>query len=136
MSYTNSEMIEVRAIRLDHGAISACKLIGQTRSGYFGGKVIAVDLDHKDELDNYQWRQSLCLKPEGSILYCLLPLWEPEGVDYLNHSFVPNARGEQQPYIYADRDIEADQEITADHRTFNLVSQGICCLCPEPLRVI
>lgn len=41
----------------------------------------------------------------------------------MNHSPSPNARVEQQLYVYADRAIAKGEEITADYRTFNLVSQ-------------
>lgn len=137
MSYTNYDYLEVRAIRPDHSAIFAHKPVPKdTLLGHFDGKAIVVDLDRKDELDDYWWRQSVHLKREGSLLYCLLPLWEPEGIDYLNHNCKPNARVEDQIYVYADRDIEAGEEITADYRTFNLVPQGIRCWCPEPLCVI
>jgi hypothetical protein len=137
MSYTNYDYLEVRAIRPDHSAIFAHKPVPKnTLLGHFDGKAIVVDLDRKDELDDYWWRQSVHLKLEGSLLYCLLPLWEPEGIDYLNHNCKPNARVEDQLYVYADRDIEAGEEITADYRTFNLVPQGIRCWCPEPLCVI
>jgi uncharacterized protein len=137
MSYTNFDLIEVRSVRPDHKAIFARKPIRRdTLLGHFDGKAVAVDLSRRDHFDDYWWRQSVHLKIEGSILYCLLPLWEPEGVDYLNHSCKPNARVEQQLYVYADRNIEQGEEITADYRTFNLVSQGIRCWCSEPLCVI
>lgn len=137
MSYTNFDLIEVRSLRPDHQAIYATKKVAKgALLGHFDGKAITVDLDKKDELDDYWWRQSVHLKLEGSTLYCLLPLWEPEGIDYLNHSCRPNARVEQQLYVYADRDIEPGEEITADYRTFNLVPQGIRCWCDEPLCVI
>lgn len=137
MSYTSFDLIEVRSIKPDHNAIFALKPIRRdTLLGHFDGKAITVDLEQRDQLDDYWWRQSVHLKLDGSILYCLLPLWEPEGIDYLNHSCKPNTRVEQQLYVYADRDIEAGEEITADYRTFNLVSQGIRCWCPEPLCVI
>jgi SET domain-containing protein len=134
MSYTNFDVVEVRSLRPDHKAIYARQKIAKdTFLGHFDGKAIMVDLDRKDELEDYWWRQSVHLKLEGSRLYCLLPMWEPEGVDYLNHSCRPNARVEQQLYVYADRDIEPGEEITADYRTFNLVPQGIRCWCAEPL---
>jgi len=119
------------------GALAADAEVTDIRVGKHGLSTrIVVDLDRKDELDDYWWRQSVHLKLEGSLLYCLLPLWEPEGIDYLNHNCKPNARVEDQLYVYADRDIEAGEEITADYRTFNLVPQGIRCWCPEPLCVI
>ncbi len=137
MSYTNFDVVEVRSLRPDHKAIYARQRIAKdTFLGHFDGKAIVVDLDHKNELEDYWWRQSVHLKLEGSKLYCLLPMWEPEGIDYLNHSCRSNARVEQQLYVYADRDIEPGEEITADYRTFNLVPQGIRCWCAEPLCVI
>ena len=41
------------------------------------------------------------------------------------------ARVEDKLYVYADRDIEAGEEITVDYRSFNLVPEGITCWCPE-----
>ena len=37
----------------------------------------------------------------------------------------PNARVDQQIYVYADRDIEPGEEITADYRTFKLISRDV-----------
>ncbi|MBN8996465.1 MAG: SET domain-containing protein [Rhizobiales bacterium] len=130
MSYTNFDLIEVRAVRPDHKAIYARDAIPAGELlGFFDGKSILVDLEKKDELDDYWWRQSVHLKLIGSKLLCLIPEWEPEGVDYLNHSCHPNARVEEQLYVFADRDIQVGEEITADYRTFNLVPQNIRCWC-------
>ena len=93
---------------------------------------LAVLKASKDELEDYWWRQSVHLRREGDMLLCLLPMWEPEGVDYLNHSCKPNARVEAQLYVYADREIGPGEEITADYRTFNLVPEGKMCWCAEP----
>jgi hypothetical protein len=137
MSFTNFDLIEVREIRPDHKAIYAKEPIQKgALLGFFDGKAVMVDLDRRDELEDYWWRQSVHLKREGSKLLCLLPAWEPEGVDYLNHSCRPNARVEQQLYVYAERDIAPGEEITADYRTFNLVPQNIRCWCAEPKCVI
>ena len=135
MSYSNFDFIEVRAIGADHKGIYATRTIGKgALIGFFDGKSILVDLDDKTSLDDYWWRQSVHLKLEGSKLLCLLPMWEPEGVDYLNHSCRPNARVESQLYVYADRDIEPGEEITADYRTFNLVPEGKQCWCDTEIR--
>lgn len=130
MSYSNFEFIEVRALGPDHKGIYATQRIAKgALIGFFDGKSIMVDLDDQASLDDYWWRQSVHLKREGSKLLCLLPMWEPEGVDYLNHSCRPNARVEGQLYVYADRDIAPGEEITADYRTFNLVPEGKQCWC-------
>jgi hypothetical protein len=133
MSYSNFDLLEVRAITDDHKAIYAKSTIpADTLLGFFDGKSVMVDLADKAALDDYWWRQSVHLKLEGSKLLCLLPMWEPEGVDYLNHSCKPNARVEGQLYVYADRDIVPGEEITADYRTFNLVPEGKMCWCEQP----
>jgi hypothetical protein len=130
VSYSNFDFLEVRAISADHKAIYATKPIAKDELiGFFDGKSVMVDLADKSALDDYWWRQSVHLKLEGTKLLCLLPMWEPEGVDYLNHSCHPNARVEQQLYVYASRDIQPGEEITADYRTFNLVPEGKQCWC-------
>jgi hypothetical protein len=130
VSYSNFDFLEVREITADHKGIYATRTIAKdSLIGFFDGKSIMVDLSKKDALDDYWWRQSVHLKLEGTNLLCLLPLWEPEGVDYLNHSCHPNARVEQQLYVYADREIAPGEEITADYRTFNLVPEGKKCWC-------
>jgi hypothetical protein len=122
--------MEVRPIGPDHKAIYATRRIAKdSLIGFFDGKSVLVDLADKSALDDYWWRQSVHLRLEGSKLLCLLPMWEPEGVDYLNHSCKANARVENQLYVYADRDIEPGEEITADYRTFNLVPEGKKCWC-------
>ena len=133
MSYSNFDFLEVWAISDDHKAIYARETIpAGTLLGFFDGKSVMVDLAKKDALDDYWWRQSVHLKLEGTKLLCLLPMWEPEGVDYLNHSCKPNARVEGQLYVYADREIGPGEEITADYRTFNLVPEGKMCWCEQP----
>ncbi len=130
MSYSNFDFMEVRPIGPDHKAIYATRRIAKdSLIGFFDGKSVLVDLADKSALDDYWWRQSVHLRLEGSKLLCLLPMWEPEGVDYLNHSCKANARVENQLYVYADRDIEPGEEITADYRTFNLVPEGKKCWC-------
>jgi hypothetical protein len=130
VSYSNFDFMEVRPIGPDHKAIYATRRIAKdSLIGFFDGKSVLVDLADKSALDDYWWRQSVHLRLEGSKLLCLLPMWEPEGVDYLNHSCKANARVENQLYVYADRDIEPGEEITADYRTFNLVPEGKKCWC-------
>ncbi len=133
MSYTDETLVEVRQIGDDHKAIYASAPIpAGALLGFFDGKAVMVDLDRRDEMEDYWWRQSVHLKLEGSRLLCLLPMWEPTGVDYLNHSCRPNARVSEQIYVYAQRDIAPGEEITADYRTFDLVPQGLQCWCAEP----
>lgn len=125
MSYTNFDLIEVRSIRPNHNAIFAVKAITRdTLLGNFDGKAAVVDLSRMDDLDEKWWRRSVQLKIDGSVLYCLVPIWDPEGIDFLGHSCKPNARVDQQIYVHADRDIAPGEEITADFRTFKLVPRG------------
>jgi len=126
MSYTNFDLVEIRSSGPDQNAIFALKAIARdTLLGNFDGKASVVDLNDMDKLDDKWWRRSVHLKLKGSLLYCLEPLWEPEGIDFLNHSSKPNARVDQQIYVYADRDIEPGEEITADYQTFKLVSRDV-----------
>ena len=126
MSYTNFDLVEIRSLGPDQFAIFALKAIAHdTLLGNFDGKAAVVDLNDMDKLDDKWWRQSVHLKLNGSMLYCLEPLWDPEGIDFLNHSCKPNARVDQQIYVYANRDIEPGEEITADYGTFKLVSRGV-----------
>ena len=140
MSYSNFRLLEVRDIAPDHRAIFAIADIPQgTMLGFFDGRAAVADLGADGRgagLDDFFWRQSVHLRRDGNTLYYLIPFEPPDGVDYLNHSCRPNARVEQQLYVYADRVIEKGEEITADYRTFNLVSQEIPCWCPEPKCVI
>lgn len=137
MSFTNFDLVEVRDIGPDHKAIYAKSTIPSgALLGFFDGQAYLIDLERKDELEDYWWRQSVHLRLEGSKLLCLLPTWEPSGVDYLNHSCRANARVEDQLYVYASRDIAPGEEITADYRTFNLVPQNIRCWCADPRCVI
>lgn len=124
MSYTNLDLVEVRSVKPGRSAIYARRAIARDELlGNFDGKATVIDLNHKDQLDENWWRHAVHLKLEGSILYCLMPLWDPDGIDFLGHSREPNARVEQQIYVYADRDIEPGEEIMADYRTFKLVEQ-------------
>jgi SET domain-containing protein len=137
MSYTNTQLVEVRDCRDEHKGVFARATIRKDELiGFFDGKAIIVDLDRKDEFDAFWWRQSLHLKLDGTKLLCLLPQWEPDGVDFLNHSCRPTARVEDKLYVYADRNIDAGEEITVDYRTFNIISEGIRCWCPDGRCVI
>ncbi len=134
MSYTNEEYVAVSRINEDHQAIHAkTRVPKDTLLGFFDGKALLIDLDRASELDDYWWRQSVHLKLIGRKLLCFLPTETPDGIDFLNHSCRPNTRVEDQIYVFATRDIEPGEELTADYRTFNLVPQGIRCWCTEPL---
>jgi hypothetical protein len=140
MSYSNFAFFEVREIRKDHRGMFATRLIpAGTLIGFFDGKAAVADLGpdgRGSNLDDFFWRQSVHLRRDGNMLLYLIPTEEPDGVDYLNHSCRPNTRVEDQLYVYAARDIEPGEELTADYRTFNLVSQNIPCWCPVPKCII
>jgi len=140
MSYTNFDLVEVRAIRPDHNSIYArCAIEPDSLLGFFDGEAMTAeiaDLMAQKGEDSFFWRQSVHLRIDGTRLLYLLPVAEPDGVDFLNHSCRGNARVEDQLYVYSTRRIEPGEEITADYRTFNLVSQDISCWCPVPLCVI
>ncbi len=140
MSYSNGEYVEVRDIGPDHRALYATRRIpAGTLLGFFDGRAAMADLGEDgrgQDLDDFFWRQSVHLKRDGNRLYYLIPFEQPDGIDFLNHSCRPNARVEQQLYVYSSVDIDAGEEITADYRTFNLVEQRIRCWCPEGRCVI
>jgi uncharacterized protein len=140
MSYSNREFFEVREIGPDHRGMYATRHIpAGSLLGVYDGRAAVADLGADGsgrDLDDFFWRQSVHLKRDGNTLYYLIPFEEPDGIDYLNHSCHPNARVEQQLYLYASSDVEAGEEITADYRTFNLVEQRIPCWCQEPRCVI
>ncbi|MFC5067097.1 SET domain-containing protein [Flaviflagellibacter deserti] len=136
MSYTNFDLVEVRTIGADHKSIYARRSIPDgTLLGCFDGEAMVAelaDLETQKGTDSFFWRQSVHLRIVGTQLLYLLPVKEPDGVDYLNHNCRANARVEDQLYVYAAREIAAGEEILADYRTFNLVSEDIPCWCPEP----
>lgn len=132
MSYTNTDLVEVRDFSAEHKGVFAKSNIRKDELiGFFDGKAVVVDLSETDELDVFWWRQSVHLKRDGSKLLCLLPQWEPAGVDFLNHSCKATARVEDKLYVYANRDIRAGEEITVDYRSFNLLPEGIHCWCTD-----
>ena len=140
MSYSDFALIEVRVLGPDHkGIFARTRIPAGTLLGFFDGRAAVADLGEDGrgaQLDDFFWRQSVHLRRTGNTLLYLIPTEEPDGVDYLNHSCRPNARVEDQLYVHALRDIEPGEEITADYRTFNLVSQEIPCWCDEPKCVI
>ena len=129
-----------RVLGPDHkGIFARTRIPAGTLLGFFDGRAAVADLGEDGrgaQLDDFFWRQSVHLRRTGNTLLYLIPTEEPDGVDYLNHSCRPNARVEDQLYVHALRDIEPGEEITADYRTFNLVSQEIPCWCDEPKCVI
>lgn len=136
MSYTNFDLVEVRSLRPDHKSIYAKQDIADgTLLGFFDGEARVAELEELEAQkgsDSFFWRQSVHLRIVGSQLLYLIPVSEPDGVDYLNHNCRANTRVEDQLYVYASRDISAGEELLADYRTFNLVSEDIPCWCPEP----
>ncbi len=140
MSYSSYHFVEVRDIAPGHRALHARQDIpAGTLLGFFDGRAAVADLGENGRgtgLDDFFWRQSVHLKRDGNTLYYLIPFEEPDGIDYLNHSCRPNARVEQQLYVYTSMPIAQGSEITADYRSFNLVSQNIPCWCPDPKCVI
>jgi uncharacterized protein len=140
MSYSDFRLVEVRVLGPDHrGLFAAADIPAGSLLGFFDGRAAVADLGADGRgagLGDFFWRQSVHLMREGNTLYYLIPFDEPDGIDYLNHSCRPNAAVRQQLYVYAVSDIAKGDEITADYRTFNLVSQEITCWCPEPNCVI
>lgn len=140
MSYSNTQLLEVRDVAKGHRGIFATKDIPEgTLLGFFDGRAAVADLGEDGRgagLDDFFWRQSVHLRRDGNLLYYLIPFEDPDGVDFLNHSCRPNARVDHQIFVYALRDIKKGEEITADYRTFNLVPQEDRCWCPEPKCVI
>lgn len=140
MSYTNFDFVEVRAIGEDHKSIYARAAIPKgTLLGFFDGRAEVAelaDLEAQKGTDSFFWRQSVHLRIDGTRLLYLIPTSEPDGVDYLNHSCRANSEVVDQLFVYALRDIAAGEEITADYRTFNLVSEDKPCWCPEPHCII
>lgn len=140
MSYSDFRLVEVRDMGPDHrGLFAAANIPAGSLLGFFDGRAAVADLGADGRgsgLDDFFWRQSVHLMREGNTLYYLIPFEEPTGIDYLNHSCRPNAAVRQQLYVYAISEIDKGAEITADYRTFNLVSQEIPCWCPEPNCVI
>jgi uncharacterized protein len=136
MSYSDDALLEVRQIGPDHHALYArAPIKAGAFLGFFDGKACVADLgaDGKGAgLDDFFWRQSVHLRRVGNTLLYLIPTETPDGIDYLNHSCKPNAKVEDQLYVYALTDIAPGAEVTADYRTFNLVEQGISCWCAEP----
>lgn len=135
MSFTVAKLMEVKAIGIDHNALYAAADVPDGQFlGFFDGKAAVADLGSDGRgagLSDFFWRQSVHLRREANTLYYLIPTEEPRGIDYLNHSCTPNARVENQLYVFACRAIVEGEEITADYRAFNLVSQNISCWCHE-----
>jgi uncharacterized protein len=134
MSYTDTTFVDVYSLNSEDRAIRAKTFVPKdTLLGFFDGKAMLIDLDRKSELDDFWWRQSVHLKLIGSKLLCYLPTEEPDGIDFLNHSCRANTRVVDQIYVFADRDIQPGEDLTADYRTFNLVPEGKKCWCAVPL---
>ena len=68
MSYTNNQLVEVRDFSAEHkGVFAKARIRKDELIGFFDGKAVMVDLDSRDELDVFWWRQSVHLKREGSL---------------------------------------------------------------------
>lgn len=140
MSYSNFELLEVARAGGEHkGLFARVPISAGTLLGIYDGRACIADLGEDGRgagLDQFFWQQSMHLRRDGRILYYLIPFDEIDGIDYLNHSCRPNARIEDQIYLFALTDILPGEEITADYRSFDLVAQNIPCWCDEPRCII
>ncbi len=58
------------------------------------------------------------------------------GIDYINHSCVPNISPQNRLILVANRDIEPGEPLTMDYRAWDLVPEGIACWCePSACRI-
>ena len=135
MSYTNSDMVEVRQCS-DHKALFARRDIAKdTLLGCFDGNAHLVNLDglRDDEPGGARfWEQSIHLERFGNSVLCLIPGEDLDGVDFLNHSCRGNVDVVDKLRVYSNRAIQQGEEITADYRSFDLVPRGIRCWCNVP----
>lgn len=135
MSYTNSDLVEVRQ-KGDHKGLFARRRIARnTLLGCFDGTAHLVDMDTlRDDgaAGTLFWQQSIHLERLGNAILCLIPEGELGGVDFLNHNCRANADVIEKLRVYSNRDIEEGEEIVADYRSFDLVPRGIRCWCDVP----
>lgn len=132
MSYTNTDIVEVREANGQKGLFARQDIAENTLLGCFDGNAHLVNLEvdaGKGSCTELFWQQSIHLDRIGSSILCLIPAGELSGVDFLNHSCRGNANVVDKLRVYSKRHIQRDEEITADYRSFDIVPRGIQCWC-------
>src|SRR6202012_1816761 len=92
MSYTDMSYVEVRPIKEGHrGAFAKRAIPKGTLVGCFDGEARLVPLaEIRKKWDDHTWRQAVHLKIINDQLLYIIPVTDPIGIDYLNHSCKPN----------------------------------------------
>lgn len=135
MSYTNKSLVVDR--RMDNGewsAVAVCNIASGTLLGVHGGNVVEFSVVNKRIVHStIEHREVVQISLNGNQLLGLVSpsdeVWS--GIDFINHSCMPNVGARDRIIIYALRDIVAGEELTMDYRLWDFIPEGIQCWCSK-----
>jgi len=136
MSYTDWDLVDVRATgHGQKGLFARRALDAGTVIGAYDGRAESVPLrDGTLDLSATPWQHAdlIQLTRTGDRVLVLAPVGGFGGIDYANHSCRPNAEVVRGVVLRTSRAIVADEEITWDYRSSDVLPEGIPCWCDPP----
>ncbi len=141
MSWTNSELVEVRTREGGHRAVfSRADIPKDAVIAIFDGRAVTLDIreDGTVEYRDENPHMLIHLAVQGRKFFALSPIAPDDvgGVDFMNHSCEPNCYIERTLVVRAKNPIPRGTELTWDYRETDLIAQGIPCWCDVPKCVL
>lgn len=134
MSWTDLDLVEVRAVAGESGVFARRDIAGGTVVGVFDGAAQVFDLASDGLVD---WRgqdgsMSIHLRLTDGKLYAIMPQAgvEISGIDFINHSCKANCRADAGVLVVETiRAIEAGEQLTINYHDMDLIKLGRPCWC-------
>lgn len=139
MSYTDLDLVSEQILPNGERGIIAKKDIFQgTIIGIYDGLIHPIPIINGRLCPTYQHKAIVQISMDSKFLYGLIT---PDGsafygIDYINHSCEPNIEHRNQVVLYAQRNIKANEPLTLDYRTWDLIPENIQCWCKESKCII
>jgi hypothetical protein len=139
LNFTNWEIVEVESRRGgQRGLFAKTNIESGSLIGCFGGHCVSYDraalsAKGREELLPGSVIQIFC--DERRILG-LVDTRKYSGIDFINHSCMPNVIVRNRIVLIASQRILAGQELTTDYRLWSFAPEGISCWCsPSRCRI-
>ncbi|MEI6559412.1 MAG: SET domain-containing protein [Rhodospirillaceae bacterium] len=144
MSWTNFDLVDVFSVSGEFGVFARQDIPENSVVGVFDGVVEVFSVDESGQVDwqGHDGRMSIHLKLSGRKLYTIMPIPGRAicGIDYINHSCVPNCRADAGVLVVETiRVIPRGEQLTLNYHDMDLIKLGQPCWCkdiPEDKRCI
>ncbi len=134
MSWTATDLVAVCSENGERGVVARCDIPAGTVVGVFDGVAEVFDVNEKGEVDwrGQDGRMSIHLKLTENKLFAIMPIPERGlfGIDYINHSCVPNCRANAGVLVVETlRDVKEGEALTLNYHDMDFIKIGQPCWC-------